>query len=334
MASRCTNKAEEAALVPLELGSKYEPPTKQQKKDLFIWQARFAQCVTFKTFIENISNVLTEGHFSIINNEDGFQGIETDSMDPSRIALVQGRLTASVEGEVSEGNSCFCIKMQNMLTCMRNAHAQHFLDLWRPRDSTDVVLHVYEPDVNTYTPTFKLRTLAKDADSIRLHVMDYKILVEIDLQTFRNAIKTAKDHKTDSVDLRVLTPRVRKSSRVTTFFVIKYESDEVKSVFPYQSVTEVDAAAGDAAPLTTNPLYIRVSENIAGDYDAIPSEEDLEVLYSAKFAVDYLFLFVKGMDRSGITLRLSSDLPLIIDYPLGCSSTDYVRFVLAPKLAD
>ena len=336
MASGCSSKSQDVAAAPLELGGEHEPPAKLQKKDLYIWQARYAQCVTFKTFIENISNVLTEGHFTIINNEDGFQGIETDSMDPSRIALVQGRLTASVQGEVSEGNSCFCIKMQNMLTCMRNAHAQHFLDLWRPTDSTDVVLHVYEPDVNTYTPTFKLRTLAKDADSIRLHVMDYKILVEIDLQTFRNAIKTAKEHKTDSVDLRVLTPRVRKSSRVTTFFVIKYESDEVKSVFPYQSITEVDAPApaGDAASPTINPLCIRVSENIAGDYDAIPSEEDLEVLYSARFAVDYLFLFVKGMDRSGITLRLSPDLPLIIDYPLGCSSTDYVRFVLAPKLED
>uniref|UniRef100_A0A6C0C1D3 Proliferating cell nuclear antigen PCNA N-terminal domain-containing protein n=1 Tax=viral metagenome TaxID=1070528 RepID=A0A6C0C1D3_9ZZZZ len=334
MATSSTRNEEAAQRPQLPACGEDEPSAKHQKKDLFIWQARFAQCVTFKTFIENISNVLTEGHFTIVNKEDGFQGIETDSMDPNRIALVQGRLTAAVEGEVTESNSTFCIKMQNMLTCMRNAHAQHFLDLWRPKDSTDVVLHVYEPDVNTYTPTFKLRTLAKDADSIRLHVMDYKILVEIDLQTFRNAIKTAKDHKTESVDLRVLTPRVQRGSRVTTFFVIKYESDEVKSIFPYQSVTEVDAVSADPSRHTSNPLCIRVSENIAGDYDAIPSEEDLEVLYSARFAVDYLFLFVKGMDRSGITLRLSPDLPLIIDYPLGCSNTDYVRFVLAPKLAD
>ena len=311
------------------------PLAKKQKKEIYTWQARFAQCVTFKTFIENISNVLTEGHFTIVRQPGGFHGIETDSMDPSRIALVQGRLTATVEGDITESNSCFCIKMQNVLTCMRNAHAQHSLDLWRPQDSTDVVLHVYEPDVNTYTPTFKLRTLAKDSDSIRLHVMDYKILVEIDLQTFRNAIKTAKDHKTDSVDLRVLTPRIRKSSsRVTTFFVIKYESDEVKSVFPYQSVTEVDEQGDESSRTKANPLCIRVSENIAGDYETFPSEDELDVLYSARFAVDYLFLFVKGMDRSGITLRLGPELPLIIDYPLGCSNTDYVRFVLAPKIAD
>jgi hypothetical protein len=77
-----------------------------------------------------------------------------------------------------------------------------------------------------------------------------------------------------------------------------------------------------------------VSENVAGDYDSLPSEDELKVLYSAKFAVDYLFLFVKGMDRSGVTLRLSQGLPLILDYPLGCSSTDYVRFVLAPKVVD
>jgi hypothetical protein len=182
--------------------------------------------------------------------------------------------------------------------------------------------------VNTYTPTFKLRTLAKDADRIKLAMMDYKILVEIDLQTFRNAIKTAKDHKTEVVDLRVLTPKQKRGNRTVTFFVIKYASDEVSSVFPYQSVTE------DVVQTSEDTMSIKVSESIAGDYEALPLEEDLELLYSAKFSVDYLFLFVKGMDRSGITLRLAPGKPLILDYPLGCSRTDYIRFVLAPKVID
>jgi hypothetical protein len=305
-----------------------ETSAKRHKADPFDWHARFVQCVTFKTFMENISNVLTEGHFTVVKR-DGFEGIETDSMDPSRIALVQGRLTAGVDGVLNERNCSFCIKMQNVLTCLRNAHTQHFLNLSRPRDSTDIVLHVYEPDVNTYTPTFKLRTLAKDSDAIRLQVMDYKILIEIDLQTFRNAIKTAKDHKTDTVELSVLTPKKEQNDRkTTTFFVVKYASDEVSSVFPYQSITEQNECSnGDS-------LCIKVSENAAGDYDALPSESELDVLYSAKFAVDYLFMFTKGMDRSGVTLRLNKGLPLILDYPLGCSNTDYVRFVLAPKIVD
>ena len=308
-------------------GGLLESATKRQKSDPFDWHARFAQCVTFKTFMENISNVLTEGHFTVVK-KDGFEGIETDSMDPSRIALVQGRLTACVVGELNERNSSFCMKMQNVLTCLRNAHTQHFLNLSRPTDSTDIVLHVYEPDVNTYTPTFKLRTLAKDSDAIRLQVMDYKILIEIDLQTFRNAIKTAKDHKTETVELSVLSPLEQKDGKTTTFFVVKYASDEVSSVFPYQSITEQqESPSGDS-------LCIKVSENVAGDYDALPSENELDIIYTAKFAVDYLFMFVKGMDRSGVTLRLNQGLPLILDYPLGCSSTDYVRFVLAPKIVD
>jgi len=157
---------------------------------------------------------------------------------------------------------------------------------------------VYEPEVNTYTPTFKLRTLAKDPDSIHLQVMNYKILVDIDLQTFRNAIKTAKDHKADSVDLKVLSPKGQKGPRRTTFFVVAYESDEVNSLFPYQSVTETEESTGPEARCTESessekPLCIKASENVAGDYDGLPSEGDLDVLYSAKFAVDYLFLFVK-----------------------------------------
>lgn len=256
------------------------------------WQARFAQCVTFKTFVENISNVLQEGHFRVVK-KDGFEGIETDSMDANRVALVQGRLTAAVDGTPDETNSCFCIKMSNVLGCLRNAHAQHFLEVNRPQASTDVILHVYEPEVNTYTPTFKLRTLAKDPDSIRLQVMDYKILVEICLQTFRNAIKTAKDHKADSVDLKVLSPKRQSGPRRTTFFVVHYVSDEVSSLFPYQSVTETEGTKADGAS-TDAPLCIKASENVAGDYEGLPSEDDLDTLYCATFAVDYLFSFVKA----------------------------------------
>ena len=40
------------------------------------------------------------------------------------------------------------------------------------------------------------------------------------------------------------------------------------------------------------------------------------------------------MDRSGISIHLSPGQPLVLDYPLGCATTDYVRFVLAPKLTD
>ena len=96
---------------------------------------------------------------------------------------------------------------------------------------------------------------------------------------------------------------------------------------------EEESVANDREQSGTR-LCIKVSESIAGDYDTLPSEDELTTLYSAAFAVDYLFLFVKGMDRSGITLRLSPGKPLVLDYPLGCSKTDYVRFVLAPKVTD
>jgi hypothetical protein len=39
------------------------------------------------------------------------------------------------------------------------------------------------------------------------------------------------------------------------------------------------------------------------------------------------------MDRSTITLHLSPDKPLVLDFPLGCHSTDYVRFVRASAKA-
>ena len=43
---------------------------------------------------------------------------------------------------------------------------------------------------------------------------------------------------------------------------------------------------------------------------------------------------MQGMDRSGVSLHLSPSQPLVLDYPLGCSKTDFIRFVLAPKVTD
>ena len=121
--------------------------------DLFEWHARFAQSVAFKSFIDNVSNVLTDGFFRIIKNEN-FQGIETDTMDSSRAALVQGRLSAAVSGNLTKENESFCIKISNIVSSLRNCHAQHFIQLSKPKNSTNIVLRVFEPEVHNFSPIF------------------------------------------------------------------------------------------------------------------------------------------------------------------------------------
>lgn len=155
------------------------------------WTCCFPHGQAVKDFMENINNVTAEGCF-VFSRTESFSGILTDSIDSSKIALVQGRLTAEVTSREGCVEDTFCVHMKDLICCLRNAHAQHFLKLWRPKGSSDLVLHVFEPDNNTFNPTFRIKTLDRTMDSVVLDTMEYSLIVEIELLSFRNAIKTAK----------------------------------------------------------------------------------------------------------------------------------------------
>ena len=294
---------------------------------MYEWTAQFTQSVTLKTFMENISNVVTEGYFRMVCTDD-FQGLETDTLDGTQIALVKGRMSARVTGKVTVENSKFCIKISTVLSCLRNAHAQHFVDISCPRDSSDVIISVYEPAVSTFTPTFRLRTLAKEFDVLPIRTEQYKFMVEIDLHTFRSAVKTAKEHRADIMTLKVLQPVQKSDTRRTTFFVVEYAAEEVKSVFPYRSVTD-EEIVGENGDMH---LVIKATESTSEETEQVFSEDDTVILFSGRFATDYLCNFTKSMDRSTMILRLNPpDAPLVIDFTLGCSTRDFIRYILAPR---
>jgi hypothetical protein len=245
------------------------------------WVCRFSQGQSVKDFMESIASVTTEGFFEVVMSDD-FSGVVTDSIDAEKAALVQGRLSATVQMSGTESSN-FVVRMRDVTTCLRNAHAQHFLKIWRPRGSSDIVMHVYEPDVNTFMPTFRIKTLDIPSNSLSLQSTTYSLLVEIELHALRDAVKTAKDHKADTMEMKVFTPKIRQSQRLSTFFVLACESDTVASVFPFQSVTETESLDEEGEPLT-----VKVSECTNGDYAMLPSSSDLKELFSSRFSTDYL----------------------------------------------
>jgi len=68
--------------------------------------------------------------------------------------------------------------------------------------------------------------------------------------------------------------------------------------------------------------------------DEEDAEAPMRTLYSGNFTSEFIFNFLKSMERFNVTFRLSNDKPLLLDYALGCSTSDSVRFVLAPRCTD
>ena len=76
-----------------------------------------------------------------------------------------------------------------------------------------------------HAPRFRIKTLAKQQDTCELQGMKFDLFVEVDLQTFRNAVKTARDHRADCIEIAVYTPAHPSPDPAlsTHFFVISYE---------------------------------------------------------------------------------------------------------------
>lgn len=282
---------------------------------------RFPQPWAFKSWMEVIAGVLPEACFEV-HSDEAFQGLVVESVDAARICLLQGRFETSVE-KAPGSQPSFFLRTQNLLACFKNVSAHYFVDIWRIAGQSNLEVMAFEPHVHSYTPKFSLRTLCKENDLLQLENLTYRIYVEFDLTCLRNIVKTAKEHKSDMLEIRIQVKSCDAESvgkkKTTTILVLKYENDEVSSSFTYQSSSEPDAEIDGRT-------IIRAADACGATFHEMPCEVELDELYRGRFGVEYLYTFLKSMERSTINLRLSDKMPLVLEHQQGNTC---IRFVLA-----
>ena len=322
-----------------------EPPPPQRGGPPVDFRLRFSQIAAFKSFFDNLGCVLQEVTLEVKNDAEGFRGLSADSLDSRGIVLVHGSLAARVE-QLNVADSSFCINIQDIRDVFPNILAQNFVDLYRVKGSTDITLFVFEPGMRTTTPTVRLKTLACDKNSMDLPDMTYSYYVEMDLATFKNALKTAKSQKAHEIKLCIYEDvRVGgggdggsgEQLEKTIWFVVKYDGERTSMSFPFESrimlsrpgepmiIRAIDAASAAPAPDAD------VGGSDENNHDNIEERlAQLEPVYNDRFLAEFLCNFVQKMERNTVTFRMAPSKPLIVEYPLGSSSTDRLRYVLAP----
>ena len=297
------------------------------------WRLRISQANTFKTFMENIASVLGECAFQVVHTPD-FQGISVESIDPTRVCLLQGRLSGDVF-TADNVPATFCVRMPPLLAFLRSISPSFFVDMWCAKGATDVSILLFEPLIGTHQPLCHIKTLAKSQETCQLDELEFDIFVEIELQIFRTTIKTARDHHADAIKIAVYTPKRAEgfsSGLRTHIFVISYEGDETSCEFPFQSSTEMTDDEEDG------PTIIKASETTNREFDVLPPLSERNVIYEGKFGCEPINNFVKNLERTNLTISLGKDRPLLLEYPLGSSigmsskeGKDYIRFICAPR---
>ena len=303
------------------------PRAPAREKRRFDFRLKFNQVVALKSFMEVVSSVLKETEFNVVKT-DGFRGIMVQGIDSSHVALVKGRLGA--ETELNVPSASFCITVKNVIDVLTNAHPQHFVDFSRYEGDTDITLRIYEPGVSTTRHVFTIRTLAKEVETMEIQDIGYDYYIEAELTAIKNALKSAKSQRADSITIKICEREDRDQSAEVRnlWFILEYASDEMKGHNAFRSTVKMSV---DEGPVTI------VAVDGKGEQDD-EEEEDVEApmrtLYCGNFTSEFIFNFLKSMERFNVTFRLSNDKPLLLDYALGCSTSDSVRFVLAPRCAD
>jgi proliferating cell nuclear antigen len=80
-------------------------------------------------------------------------------------------------------------------------------------------------------------------------------------------------------------------------------------------------------------IVCKQNPSVEEEDDAIAIKLEEEV--SLSFALRYLNFFTKATPLSGhVTLKMSPDVPLVVEYQLGSDDMGHLRYYLAPKIAD
>lgn len=302
------------------------------------FRCKFIQTVAFKSFFENLGNILSEATLEVRSSPE-FSGLITDSLTSDMVCLVQGKIAGQVDQlNVPVEQAIFCITVKDVLDIFHNIHPQHFVEIYREKGSTDIVMHIYEPSLRAANFKYCIQTLDRDVDTLPLDEMTYSYFVEVELNAFKNALKTAKNQSVDSVQLLIYE---RASSwpagagERSIYFVIKFKGVRTSVSFPFESKILSDASAKGPVHIKAVDKDASGPEDHACDCGMLLHDllETMQPVFQESFKLTNLFNFVKSMERTVITLRLLQNRPLIIDYPLGCSSTDHIRFVTSGVLS-
>lgn len=283
---------------------------KRRKTRDIEWKITFDQVQCLQKLLDIISNVLT--HVTMKIKVEGEAKIEIDSIDSKKICMVQARLGAT---SGTGTNGFICVKSKPLLTCLGSCPSHYSIDITKYVDSSSIYMRSYESLSNSHIYEAEIKTIMDESEPCRLNDLTYKYNVEMDLLMLRGIVKTAHSLSSEDIRFQVLEPPPGSFRRRLTAFRISAEG------------------ADDATPANVFVSEVDADSNIIRTEETVQSEiaiEDMTIVYDQKFSSQYLNYFFKSMERTTLTMKLSEDKPLVLDYPLG-KDNSYITFVLAAR---
>lgn len=284
----------------------------ENNKDM-IFSLFFTRPNILKSMVDIGKDVFKELTFEICKTPE-FSGINIKSIDTKQVCMINSRVECDVNinDECRECNKIsFCIKLNTFHTCLKSFPCNHNIRLEMFKGSSDIFMRSFSSEAlsNNTGEEIKLQiaTLLDTQDSIGdIGMLDYEYFIDIELSAIKRVAKICKDFKAEDICFEII-----EELDGETFFAIRASGDDVSNF------EQRFASLGDSKRGITNDKKSTT---------CTPSK----VICSEKYSTEYINMFLKSMDKNTISIKLSNNKPLLLNYMLD-SEKSMICFILAPR---
>jgi len=254
-----------------------------------------------KKIMESIKDLVSEANFDCAS-----KGISLQAMDSSHVSLVSLFLRADgFEHFRADRNMSLGINLSSMAKILKCASADDTITI-RAEDGGDAVSFMFEGKEQTRISNFSLKLIDIDSEHLGIPDTDYKTVIQMPSQEFQRICR--------EIAIMGETVSISASKEGVKFSV-----------------------AGDMGTGSIVCKQGAAADEKEEDSVVIKMEDEV----SLTFALRYLNFFAKATPLSSfVTLRMSPDVPLVVEYKIGDGDEEnekemgHIRFYLAPKIEE
>jgi len=327
----------------------------------------FNQPRPFVSLLNVLSSVLSDGVFQIINkdqedfkdtssklsidkNRSDFSGLYAEFIDKSNTCIVifklAGEVVCNPAMSVSKDDMQFCVHIPTMYSHLKSINPSFCLQLYRRKDDPELHFKAFAKSLGfRQFRHIRMATWDRLPDKFEISDIDYNYNVVFELGELRSVIQRAKSVGCEQIRIRIMEPRATLDGVHRCFFIIhvyganSYDEEVWVSATevveePLDPPTNVDAKPKENNTLTR--LVIKNSDMVEMQQADDPKNyhrDDVIERYSGLFAVEYINVFIKSLDRHTVNLHITQDKPMIVTCSLG-DETSFLAFVLAQQKND
>lgn len=293
--------------------------TTKRKQRTPDWSIVFEDASSLRSVVDAVATVMARVSFKVVKKRDDYF-LMVDSADVAMMCVVSARLRldkVTFPRGNEESEFTFCVDCKHVSSAIDNPSCAHLaLTMEGYVETAKLMLKMLDPETHSHEVCAELSTYVEE-EPIELEDIEFKMILELDLQLVKEMIKKARKAHTEY--LRIHIYLAESGAKKISLVVLSLDGDwHHEQKFCHETVSHVDGS-----------LVVRAATD--GTQKLIDVEHT-EPFYKGSFPVEKIDAFIKNLPCRMLPAKVKTGVPIMLTYPLGGTSdeTSHIRFLVAP----